>query len=153
MATAKAQTPAAPSTVTTITTANTVADDGVFRPKVLKQVTMPLFKLRAGSEIFVKVTGKMFLSKPIKGDTPKDGEKPKEPPTLIPVVKLDTGEIGQIIAGSVLRDIFKDEYPNDSYVGKGFWIVVTEQKEAKVGGGRRYNNYTVSEIEVPAAKK
>lgn len=117
---------------------------GAFVPKVIKQVTLPLWKLRAGGELFVKITEKMQIAKALKNQTAED--KAKEPPTLINAVKLDTGEVGQFIAGSVLRDIFNDEYPNNSYVGKGFWIKVEAQKDSKAGGGRRYNNYTVAEI-------
>lgn len=151
---AKAKTANAPEAVSTVATGPValpvvpqiplVAPAG-FVPKVLRVVTMPLWKLRAGMEIFVKITGKMEVSKPIKGEK----DKTKEPPTLVPSVKLDTGEVGQFIAGSVLKDILNDTYPNDGYVGKGFWIRVEAQKESKEGGGRRYNNYRVDEIEVP----
>lgn len=150
MATAKQNpTPAAPAPEVAAAPAAAAPDAGPvpFKPVVVRQVTMPLWKLRAGAEIFVKITGAMYLSKPLKKQS--EADKKKEPPTLIPAVKLDTGEVGQFIAGSVLRDIFADEYPKDAYVGKGFWIKVEEQKDSKEGGGRRYNNYTVTEIAVP----
>lgn len=121
-----------------------------FVPKVIQQLTFPQWKLRAGSELFVLLTSRMHLGDPLKTPEPvKDGEKPKEPVTLIEAIALDTGEVGQFITGSILKDLFNDKFPNDSYVGKSFWIRVGEQKDAKTGGGRRYNTYTISLIETP----
>ena len=113
-----------------------------FVPKVVKQVSQNLLKLRAGSTVYVKVTEKMAKAKPIKNG--KDAKK--EPPTLLPVVNLETGDAQVIIAGSVLVDLLNDEYPKDAYVGRGFMIAVLEKKGS---GERTYNTYNVAEIELP----
>lgn len=118
-----------------------------FTPKVVKQVSVNLLKLRAGYTVYVLLTGAMATSKPLKNQTAEDAKK--EPPTLLPVINLETGEVQNIITGTVLKDLLNDEYPRNGYVGKSFWIAVKEQKEAKAGGGRRYNNYDVKEIETP----
>jgi hypothetical protein len=121
-----------------------------FVPKVIKQVSTNLLKLKPGMTVYVKVTDAMKKAPALKKQqTLPDGEKPKEPPTLLPCINLETGEVATIIAGSVLVDLFNDEYPNGSYVGKGFAIEVKDQKASAGGGGRRYNNYNVAEIEVP----
>lgn len=124
------------------------ATSPAFVPKVLKQVSTNLLKLRTGSSIYIRITGKMEVAKALKRQ--KDGDDKKEPPTLIPVVNLETGEVQSVIAGSVLKDLMNDEYPKDSYVGRCFWIVVKDQKSSQGGGGRRYNTYDVKEIADPA---
>jgi hypothetical protein len=121
-----------------------------FVPKVLKQISSNLLKLKPGMTVYVKATGAMAKAPALKKQqTLPDGEKPKEPPTLLPCVNLETGEVVSIIAGSVLVDLLNDAYPNAGYVGKGFAIEVKDQKASAGGGGRRYNNYNVAEIEVP----
>ena len=115
-----------------------------FTPKKVRAVTVPLHQLREGSVLHCKVEGPMELGKP---EPAVEGKPPKEPVTLMRVINLETGELEQIICGAALRGIFKDNYPNDSYVGKGFTITVGEQKKSKNGGGS-YNTYLVDEIEV-----
>jgi hypothetical protein len=122
-----------------------------FQPKVIKQVSVNLLKLRPGVQLWALFTAPMAVSKPLKNQSAED--KAKEPPTLLPIVNLESGEVQNIIVGSVLKDLLNDEYPNGSYVGRAFGIAVKEQKDAKAGGGRRYNNYDVVEIEVPEAQK
>ncbi len=116
--------------------------------KVVKILTLPLLKLRAGVTIYIKVLDKMYQAKPQKNV--KDEDADKKPPMLMSVLNLETGEIAQIIPGSVLADIFHDEYPNATYIGKGFEIAVGEQKAVQGCGGKRYNQYTVTEIELPS---
>ena len=113
-----------------------------FVPKIIKVVTVPLLKLRAGMTVHVKIEAPME-----KGKVQKN-EPDKEPATLLRVTNLETGELCQIIVGAALHGIFDDEYPEASYVGRGFQIVIGEQKDSKAGGGKRYNQYTVNEIEV-----
>ena len=121
-----------------------------FVPKVLKVLTVPLLKLRPGMTVYVKITDPMEKAAPLKhASPPKDGEKGKEPPTLIKCINLETGEVCQVIAGLILFDLLNDTYPKQSYVGKGFSLNVSEQKASAGGGGKRYNTYNVSEIEVP----
>lgn len=141
---AVASAPAAPAETTA------PAGPRKFVPKVLKVITLPLIKLRPGSELFVQVVSPMFLADAIKNPKPlKEGETAQKPPMLVNVMDLETGEAAQIIPGQILQDIFTDKYPKETYVGKGFWIKVGEKKGG--GGGRSgYNTYTVSEIEVPA---
>lgn len=117
-----------------------------FVPKVLKQVSTNLIKLRAGSSIYFKVTAPMKEAAKATRTDGKDADK--NPPTLLDGVDLASGEVGTIICGSVLIDLFNSEYPSDSYVNKGFWIRVVEKKDAQAGGGRSYNVYDVKEIAV-----
>lgn len=121
-----------------------------FVPKIVRVVTVPLLKLKPGMTIYVLVRAAMHKAQPLKTEqNPKDGEKAKEPPMLLDVVNLESGELQQVIPGAILVDILNDNYPTASYVGKGFQIAVSEQKASAGGGGRRYNTYNVSEIEVP----
>lgn len=118
--------------------------------EVVKLLTLPLIKLRAGITVYIKPVEPMFQAKPQKNAKPAEGEADKKPPTLMHVVDLETGELAQIIPGSILADIFNDDYPNNGYVGKGFRITVGEQKAVQGGGGKRYNQYTVAEIKLPS---
>lgn len=123
-----------------------------FVPEVLEQLTFPQWKLRNGSLLYVLLTSPMHLGDPLKNPEPlKEGEKPKDPVTLVEAINLETGELGQFITGSILKDLFEAKFPNKSYVGKSFSILVGEQKDAKTGGGRRYNTYTLKLIKTPDA--
>lgn len=147
-------TKAVPVTESQVITASDVgtilAPNATLPFKVIKQVSVNLLKIRAGMTVYVAVTGAMHVAKRLKKESAEDAKK--EPPTLLPVINLETGETQEIIVGSVLKDLLDDEYPNAKYVGKGFQIAVKEQKDAKAGGGRRYNTYDVAEIELPAKK-
>jgi hypothetical protein len=145
--------PANAGAQTSVTTAASVptASPRKFNPadaKVVKVLTLPLIKLRAGMVVYVQPLKAMYEAKPIKNAKPDD--KDKKPPTLLDVVNLETGELAQIILGTVLADIFNDEYPQGAYVKKGFKIEVGEQKASQAGGGKRYNQYSVFEIELPS---
>lgn len=113
---------------------------------IKKVLTVPLIKLRAGMTIYVKALAAMFEAKPIKNA--KEADKDKKAPTLLQVLDLETGALAQIILGTILADIFNDEYPQNAYIGKGFKIIVGEQKASQAGGGKRYNQYEVYEIEI-----
>jgi hypothetical protein len=113
----------------------------------VKAVTLPVLKLVDETPVYVKITGPMFEGKEQKPQMGPDG-KPKaqmEPATLVPVVSVETGEVGQIIAGAVLEGILNDSYPEDAYVGKAFEIVKHAKKD-----GKRYNTYSVFEIDAGA---
>jgi hypothetical protein len=114
--------------------------------KIVKQVSTNLLKLRPGMTVYVTIMGPMEKAKALKKQSAED--KAKEPPTLLPCINLETGEVCSIIGGAVLVDLLNDEYPQNAYVKKSFQIVVKEQKDAKGGGGKRYNNYDVKEISV-----
>jgi hypothetical protein len=80
-----------------------------FKIKVIKQVSTNLLKLRAGMTAYVTITGKMEKAKELKKQSAEN--KAKEPPTLIPVTNLETGEVQSIIAGSVLVDLSERRIP------------------------------------------
>lgn len=107
--------------------------------KVKRNITLPLIKPALEEPVYIKVTGKMFVGKEI---TTNDKQK-MEPATLVNCVNLETGEEAQIIVPSVLKGIFNDEFPNDSYVDKGFSI--TKHKKAS---GKRYHPFSVAELEL-----
>lgn len=109
----------------------------------VRAVTLPLFKIVPNAIIYVRSDSPMFIGKELK-ESKGNAEKKKEPATLMKVTNLMTGEQGQIICGTVLRDIFNDEYPTDSYVGKCFSI------EMHKVPGKDYNGYSVSEVRVKA---
>lgn len=106
----------------------------------IRALVLPTLKLVEEQPVHVTINGAMTTSTaPQKPD--KDG-RTKEPATVCPVTDLDTGEVTQIICGAVLKGILNEQYPNDGYVEKSFEIV----KHAKAPG-KRYNTYSVFEIE------
>ena len=114
-----------------------------FVPKIIKILTLPLLKLEEGVPVYIKFEGPTFIGKEIAEEGDK---KRKEPPTMANVTNLETGELAQIMLGSVLQGILADDYPGDRYVGKGFMVLLGAKKRSKHGGA--YNTYNVSEIEV-----
>lgn len=104
-----------------------------FKFKKTKLIALPLFRMIANKQIFVLVDAPMYLGKKVD---PK-----KEAATLMRVTDLETGEEGQIIIGKVLHDLIGENYPDDSYVGKKFAIVMRQRADKK------YNTYDLSEIE------
>jgi hypothetical protein len=55
---------------------------------------------------------------------------------------LETGQDVQVIVATVLRGILTEDYPNDSYVGKGF--AITQYRVP----GKDYNHFDVAELEL-----
>jgi len=145
---AKEQKPAEVETVTaadvgTLAEVVEVADTPAkFVPKVIKNVTLPLLKPAIGTPIYVKVTGAMFIGKDITARE-TDPTKKKAPATLVECVNLESGELSQLIVPSVLKGIWQDDYPEDSYVGKGFALTKQEKRP-----GKEYFPFSVAEIAV-----
>ena len=108
--------------------------------KVKKLVTVPLLKFVIDQPIYVKITSPIFLGKEVKGS----GDSSKmEAAHLANIINLETGEEQQIIIAKVVQGVLDEEYPNQGYVGKAFQLT----KLAK-GSGKRYNPYTVAELDV-----
>lgn len=111
-----------------------------FVPKVLKNVTLPIIKHELDVPVYIQITGEMFEGKELKGT----GDKAKmEPATLCHAINLETGEEGQYILNAVVKGNLDEHYPNGNYVGKGFAITKHEKRE-----GKRYNDFSIQEIEV-----
>lgn len=108
--------------------------------KVKRNITLPLIKPQLDTPVYLKVTSAIFQGKKIEGT----GDKAKmEPADLVNCINLESGEEAQIIVPSVLKGIFHDEFPDDSYVGKGFMI--TKHPKAS---GKRYHPFSVAELEL-----
>lgn len=106
--------------------------------KVAKRITLPLIKPQLEKPVFVLINEAVFVGKKIEQGTSKDMEAAH----IANVTDIETGEQAQIIVPSVLLGIFKDEYPDNSYVGKAFQLT----KHAKASG-KRYHAFTVIELE------
>lgn len=105
-----------------------------FQFKVKKLVAVPLFKLMPDAPIYVKFNEPMFVGKKL--------DDKKQAAILIGVTDLQTGQIGQIIVGAVLKGLMDDQYPDNSYVGRNFGLILRKRADKK------YNTYDVAEIEV-----
>lgn len=113
--------------------------------KTKKLLTIPLLKLAVGATVYVKVTGAMYIGKEIKSKRANaNPAAAREPATLINAINLETGEQCQVICSAVVKGVFEDNYPQDSYVGKCFSLLKLER-----AAGKEYNGFKVVEIEDP----
>jgi len=119
------------------------ATKAAFKPTIIKHVTMPTLKLIPDVPAYVKITEKMFDG---KAQPAKDGETAKKPPKIFNVINLETGEVCQMVAGTVVQREIVDNYPKDAYVNKCFMIVKGKKKGS---GDRGYFTYEIAEIEEP----
>lgn len=111
--------------------------------KTKKKLILPLLKLQIGKAVYVKITDPIFTGKEI---TPAKGNKDtkEKPADLANVVDLETGEEMQIIVNAVVKSVLEESYPDAGYVGKAFEIIKGEPP-----AGKRYNTFSVNEIELP----
>jgi hypothetical protein len=125
-----------------VAAAATGSAPGVFVPKVKRHVTLPtLGKLKDGQVIYIRFDSVMSVSKVTKPQ--KDGQPKEEPATIAQVTMLDTGELYTFLVPAVVKSVLNEEYPKETYLGKGFAITQVGQKD-----GKRYKNYTVAELEL-----
>jgi hypothetical protein len=116
-----------------------------------KLLTRPTISMKAeGAECFVKIEGSMFTGKAMK-EKIVEGQKPKEPATLLNVINLSTGEEAQLVVPTVMKSVFEEDYADDSYVGKCFHIKNLGKKDTQAG--QRYNKLLIEEIEVETDNK
>lgn len=116
-----------------------------FKPTIVRHVTMPTLKLVPDVPAYVKITAKIFEG---KTQPAKDGEAQKKPPMIFNVINLETGEVCQMVAGTVVQREIQDNYPKDAYVNKCFMIIKGKKKGS---GDRGYFTYEIAEIEEPKA--
>lgn len=92
-----------------------------------------LLEIKVHEPIFVRFES-TFLSKLMK----------KKPATFAPVTNVETGEVAQILLGTVLVRLIEENYPNQTYVGKTFEIIKGEKVK---GSDNSYFEYELFEIE------
>jgi len=114
-----------------------------FKPSIIKHVTMPTLKLLADVAVYVKITAAIFEG---KVQPPKKGEVAKKPPWIFNVINLETGEVCQMVAGTVVQREILDNYPSDGYVDLCFMIIKGKKKGS---GDRGYFTYEIAQIEEP----
>lgn len=131
----------------TTATASTDAAQAKFKPVIIRHVTMPTLKLMPDVPACVKITAKIFEG---KVQPAKEGETAKKPPMIFNVVNVETGEVCQMVAGTVVHREILDNYPEHSYVNKCFMIIKGKKKGS---GDRGYFTYEIAEIEEPKAAK
>lgn len=107
-----------------------------------KNVTLPILKKIDNEPFYVKISGAIFQGKPIK----QNGETPKNPANLVPVINLDTGEEMLVVINKVLGSIFEENYPDNEYISKCFEI---EQYQVE---NKEYKSFKVVEISAKAVK-
>ncbi len=111
----------------------------------LRQVTLPVLKFADGKRIFFKAISKIELGTELTQGT---RGRPKMEPAEIMKVQGPQGALRVLICGKVLASELRDNYPNDSYVGRWF----AAQKFAPIGE-KQYATYHIIEIADPTAPR
>lgn len=103
--------------------------------KRVRAVTLPVLKLEKGKPRYVYMLGALHSGKKI--------DDQKEAATLIHAVDMETGEEGLIICPAIMVKELQENYPGESYVRKGFEVILTRVPE------KRYNLVSLTEVAPP----
>lgn len=116
-------------------TTTTEAPKTDFKFKVKNHITIPLLKFTNHVPVYVKFTAPTYTGRIV--------DDKKEPPTMARVINLETGELNDIILGTVLISTLNENFPDDGYINKMFKI-----EKIAPEGTRAYSLWSVTEIEV-----
>jgi hypothetical protein len=105
--------------------------------KIVRQVTLPLWKWNDDETKYFRIDGEIRIGKPVKAT---EGQKQMEPAHIASVTNLETNVACEVIVGAVLHSELAENYPNNGYVGKSFAATKTKIT------GKRYAGYSISEI-------
>lgn len=109
--------------------------------KVKRRITLPSLAIKTpGQGRALVIMDAMRVSK-VKDKS----EQKREPATICTVGDMQTGEMFTFIVPAVIKGNLDENYPDDSYVGKAFWI----QNKGKRTESQRYNDFELSEVEAP----
>lgn len=97
-----------------------------------KPVTVPLMKLNAGDVLAMEFTGEVRKQRIGK-------DEKKEPATVLRATDMDTGELVDVIAPTVLLSTLDREYP-DGIKGRKLVLSVSQRPDKK------YHDVMVSEL-------
>lgn len=116
--------------------------------KIARRIVVPTMKVEMDTEIFVRFEQPIEKRLKMEEEKQPDGSLKSVEKTIEigRVTNLETGEICEIVAGTVLLSELGEAYPNAEYVGKCFRIL------KKKVPGKRYNAYELDEIEVEGDK-
>lgn len=118
----------------------TVTIDGV-EYKVRGHATLPVFQIKVGEPTVLMFDGEMVTKEKRDKNGPKlDDQGNPATITVVKVVRVSTGEVGQIVCGAILARSLK-EYPG-GYVGKTFALI---KHDAPAGKAKPW---TVTEVSV-----
>lgn len=119
--------------------------------KVARQLIFPTLQLKPGVDIFAIIREPMHEGRQQEEDA---GAAVRGPATIIRAKCLfagkdnaNNGQECQIVANKLLVGALRDNYPNDSYVGRAFKF--TKSLEKKKGKKGEYFTFNVEEIENP----
>jgi len=108
----------------------------------VKSVTRPVLKLEFSRPYYIRV--ETAPEKAVEDVTARRATKSdtvQEPPFLMNVINLETGEEQTIVVPVVLQDTLAQHYPENTFVGRCFEIIKLKVE------GKRYSNFSITEIE------
>ncbi len=116
-------------------------DKPALKYSIAKRIVVPTMKVEVDTPIFVRFEQAIEARKKIEEVEGKSVEKMIE---IARVTNLETGEICEIVAGTVLMSELAEAYAENGYIGKCFRIC------KKNVAGKRYKAYELDEITVEA---
>jgi hypothetical protein len=111
---------------------------------IVKRVSVPVLQWPEGMTLTFSPLTKIEVGKVIEGKK-DDDDKPAKPAHIMQVMGVG-GSVRLLVVGTVIEGNLKENYPNDSYVGKWFAATKFEPNRARK---QRYATYEISEIEDP----
>jgi hypothetical protein len=128
------------------TTAGATGFVGKRKFAAVRSVTESVFKMKPNQARFIFLGTPMFLGKKVSADKPAG--------ILCRGLDMETGERSLLFCGAVLSGELFDQYGGvkAEYVGKGFEVVMTRQRDVSASeksAQTAYNHYSITEVEVP----
>lgn len=109
--------------------------------KVKRQITLPSLSIKkTGDAWTLKILDAMRVSKVV--DKGADGKK-REPATICTVSDVSNGELFTFIIPAVVKKNLQDNYPDDTYVDKIFFI----KNMGKRNDAQKYYDFQLAEVE------
>lgn len=111
-------------------------------PKRTRAVAVGVLRLKVDEPVYIRIDEKIHLGRNIKIEEGKEGDM--KPAEVGIVTNIADNEQHTFVYGTVLKSQLDEMYPKDGYVGRCFEIVKRNKRE-----GKRYNDYSVYEVETP----
>lgn len=113
--------------------------------KRVRTITRTVLRLTENETVYFTIEGPIYLGE-------SSASQKREPPSLIDVIDLETGEAGIVVAPLLLREHLNEGYPDNSYVGKSFEVTALSIKKSESGttGYRQLQIYEIEAAVEPA---